>query len=275
MQNIIPPIWFINNNSYNKIFNNYFNQLSSDDKEEYKNLFEEPIIYKGFYNNNFINENVFSNNDYKIEYWNEEGKQKYSLSKLKTDFNKGKKIDFLFFYGHTNDKNEITKSSLSQWYIKDFKENNLTFNCMEKYMMYNKALLFDDKKIAEEILNNNQPKAIKELGRKVSNFKDEIWDKVKYTIILKGNYYKFSQNNDLINFLLNTKNKVLVEASPYDKVWGIKMKYDNENIENPFFWQGENLLGFALMEVRDEIKRVYKNYDIIDWNSFNNKYNFS
>ncbi|WP_297295327.1 NADAR family protein [uncultured Brachyspira sp.] len=275
MQNIIPPIWFINNNSYNKIFNNYFNQLSSDDKEEYKNLFEEPIIYKGFYNNNFINENVFSNNDYKIEYWNEEGKQKYSLSKLKTDFNKGKKIDFLFFYGHTNDKNEITKSSLSQWYIKDFKENNLTFNCMEKYMMYNKALLFDDKKIAEEILNNNQPKAIKELGRKVSNFKDEIWDKVKYTIILKGNYYKFSQNNDLRNFLLNTKNKVLVEASPYDKVWGIKMKYDNENIENPFFWQGENLLGFALMEVRDEIKRVYKNYDIIDWNSFNNKYNFS
>ena len=275
MQNIIPPIWFINNNSYNKIFNNYFNQLSSDDKEEYKNLFEEPIIYKGFYNNNFINENVFSNNDYKIEYWNKEGKQKYSLSKLKTDFNKGKKIDFLFFYGHTNDKNEITKSSLSQWYIKDFKENNLTFNCMEKYMMYNKALLFDDKKIAEEILNNNQPKAIKELGRKVSNFKDEIWDKVKYTIILKGNYYKFSQNNDLRNFLLNTKNKVLVEASPYDKVWGIKMKYDNENIENPFFWQGENLLGFALMEVRDEIKRVYKNYDIIDWNSFNNKYNFS
>ena len=132
--------------TYNKIFNNYFNQLSSDDKEEYKNLFEEPIIYKGFYNNNFINENVFSNNDYKIEYWHEEGKQKYSLSKLKTDFNKGKKINFLFFYGHTNDKNEITKSSLSQWYIKDFKENNLTFNCMEKYMMYNKALLFDDKK---------------------------------------------------------------------------------------------------------------------------------
>ena len=275
MQNIIPPIWFINNNSYNKIFNNYFNQLSNDDKEEYKNLFEEPIIYKGFYNNNFINENVFSNNDYKIEYCNEEGKQKYSLSKLKTDFNKGKKIDFLFFYGHTNDKNEITKSSLSQWYIKDFKANNLTFNCMEKYMMYNKALLFDDKKIAEEILNNNQPKTIKGLGRKVSNFKDETWDKVKYTIILKGNYHKFSQNNDLRNFLLNTKNKILVEASPYDKVWGIKMKYDNENIENPFFWQGENLLGFALMEVRDEIKRVYKNYDIIDWNSFNNKYNFS
>ena len=135
-------------------------------------------------------------------------------------------------------------------------------------MMYNKALLFDDKDIANEILNTNQPKAIKELGRKVKNFNDEAWDKMKYKIVFTGNYYKFSQNADLRNFLLSTKNKVLVEASPYDKVWGIKMKYDDENIENPFCWKGENLLGFALMEARDEIKRVYKNYDLIDWSKF-------
>lgn len=200
------------------------------------------------------------------------GEQKYSLEKLRRDFNAGKKIDFLFFYGHTNDKKEVTKSSLSQWYIKDFKENDLFFNCMEKYMMYNKALLFDDKDIANEILNNNQPKAIKELGRKVKNFNDELWDKMKYKIVFTGNYYKFSQNTDLRNFLLSTKNKVLVEASPYDKVWGIKMKYDDENIENPFCWKGKNLLGFALMEARDEIKRVYKNYNLIDWSNFLYKY---
>ena len=139
-------------------------------------------------------------------------------------------------------------------------------------MMYNKALLFDDKDIANEILNNNQPKAIKELGRKVKNFNDELWDKMKYKIVFTGNYYKFSQNTDLRNFLLSTKNKVLVEASPYDKVWGIKMKYDDENIENPFCWKGKNLLGFALMEARDEIKRVYKNYNLIDWSNFLYKY---
>ncbi|SUW00144.1 NADAR family protein [Brachyspira pilosicoli] len=257
MQNIMPPIWFVNSSSYNKIFSNYFNKLSNDDKEEYKKLFEEPIIFKGFYDNNLMNGL---------------GEQKYSLEKLRKDFNSGKKIDFLFFYGHTNDKKEVTKSSLSQWYIKDFKENDLLFNCMEKYMMYNKALLFDDKDIADEILNNNQPKAIKELGRKVKNFNDELWDKMKYKIVFTGNYYKFSQNADLRNFLLSTKNKVLVEASPYDKVWGIKMKYDDENIENPFFWKGENLLGFALMEARDEIKRVYENYDLIDWSNFLYKY---
>ncbi|MEI0796540.1 NADAR family protein [Brachyspira pilosicoli] len=257
MQNIMPPIWFVNSSSYNKVFSNYFNKLSNDDKEEYKKLFEEPIIFKGFYDNNLINGL---------------GEQKYSLEKLRKDFNSGKKIDFLFFYGHTNDKKEVTKSSLSQWYIKDFKENDLLFNCMEKYMMYNKALLFDDKDIANEILNNNQPKAIKELGRKVKNFNDELWDKMKYKIVFTGNYYKFSQNADLRNFLLSTKNKVLVEASPYDKVWGIKMKYDDENIENPFFWKGENLLGFALMEARDEIKRVYENYDLIDWSNFLYKY---
>ena len=250
MQNIIPPIWFVNSTSYNKVFSNYFNKLSNDDKEEYKKLFEEPIIFKGFYDNNLMNG---------------VGEQKYSLEKLRKDFNTGKKIDFLFFYGHTNDKKEVTKSSLSQWYIKDFRDNDLVFNCMEKYMMYNKALLFDDKDIANEILNTNQPKAIKELGRKVKNFNDELWDKMKYKIVFTGNYYKFSQNTDLRNFLLSTKNKVLVEASPYDKVWGIKMKYDDENIENPFCWKGENLLGFALMEARDEIKRVYKNYDFVDW----------
>ncbi|ACN83085.1 NADAR family protein [Brachyspira hyodysenteriae] len=260
MQNIMPPIWFVNSSSYNKVFINYFNKLSNDDKEEYKKLFEEPIIFKGFYGNNSINKDIFSNNK----------EQKYSLEKLRKDFNSGKKIDFLFFYGHTNDKKEVTKSSLSQWYIKDFRDNDLVFNCMEKYMMYNKALLFDDKDIANEILNNNQPKAIKELGRKVKNFNDEIWDKMKYKIVFTGNYYKFSQNTDLRNFLISTKNKVLVEASPYDKVWGIKMKYDDENIENPFYWKGENLLGFALMEVRDEIKRVYKNYDLIDWSKFYN-----
>ena len=253
MQNIMPPIWFVNSTSYNKVFSNYFNKLSNDDKEEYKKLFEEPIIFKGFYDNNLMNG---------------VGEQKYSLEKLRKDFNAGKKIDFLFFYGHTNDKKEVTKSSLSQWYIKDFKENDLVFNCMEKYMMYNKALLFDDKDIANEILNTNQPKAIKELGRKVKNFNDELWDKMKYKIVFTGNYYKFSQNADLRNFLLSTKNKVLVEASPYDKVWGIKMKYDDENIENPFCWKGENLLGFALMEARDEIKRVYKNYDFVDWGKF-------
>ena len=257
MQNIMPPIWFVNSSSYNKIFSNYFNKLSNDDKEEYKKLFEEPIIFKGFYDNNLMNGL---------------GEQKYSLEKLRKDFNAGKKIDFLFFYGHTNDKKEVTKSSLSQWYIKDFKENDLLFNCMEKYMMYNKALLFDDKDIANEILNNNQPKAIKELGRKVKNFNDELWDKMKYKIVFTGNYYKFSQNTDLRNFLLSTKNKVLVEASPYDKVWGIKMKYDDENIENPFCWKGKNLLGFALMEARDEIKRVYKNYNLIDWSNFLYKY---
>ena len=127
MPNIIPPPWFVNNKSYNKIYN----KLSNENKEEYKELFEEPIILKNLRNNN-----IFSNNDYKIAYWNKNGIQKYSLDKLQKDFNKGKKIDFLFFYGHTSDKKEITKSSLSQWYIKDFKENDLTFNCMEKYMMY-------------------------------------------------------------------------------------------------------------------------------------------
>ena len=71
----------------------------------------------------------------------------------------------------------------------------------------------------------------------------------KYKIVLEGNLAKFSQNENMKKFLLSAKNKILVEASPYDKVWGIGLSADTENIENPLTWKGENLLGFVLMEV--------------------------
>ena len=89
------------------------------------------------------------------------------------------------------------------------------------------------------------------------------WDKSKYSIIFKGSYAKFSQNENLRQFLIGTKDKVLIYTAPQDKIWGIGM-YDDIDIENPFKWGGANLLGFALMEIRDEIIKVYKNYDKLD-----------
>jgi len=135
---------------------------------------------------------------------------------------------------------------------------------MEQYMMAEKARIFGDEEILEEILKNKNPKQIKALGRKVRNFDEEVWKKKRYSIILNGNYAKFIQNKELRRFLVETKNRVLVEASPYDKIWGIGMAADDENVENPLQWKGQNLLGFALMEVREEIIRVCKNYDKLD-----------
>jgi ribA/ribD-fused uncharacterized protein len=177
---------------------------------------------------------------------------KYSIESVQKDFLAGKKMKYLFFWGHQPSADgRITKSCLSQWWKSDFKIDTINYCCMEQYMMAEKARLFDDKEILEEILNCNQPKKIKELGRKVRNFDEEVWKKERYSIILKGNYAKFVQNESLRRFLIETKNRVLVEASPYDKIWGIGMMADDEHIENPLEWKGLNLLGFALMEVRD------------------------
>ena len=120
------------------------------------------------------------------------------------------------------------------------------------------------KEVLQQILDCKDPRKIKALGRKVKNFKESIWDKVKYSVVLNGNYMKFSQNPVLKQFLLSTGDCILVEASPYDGIWGIQMSESEENVKNPKEWRGKNLLGFALMEVRDELKRVCQNENLCD-----------
>lgn len=123
--------------------------------------------------------------------------------------------------------------------------------------------MFEDREIEEKILVSSNPKEIKELGREVKNFNEEIWNKKKYHIVVLGNYYKFVQNASLKKYLLNTDNKVIVEASPYDNIWGIGLKEGDDGIVEPINWRGKNLLGFALMEVRDIIKRTWANEDLV------------
>ncbi len=121
-------------------------------------------------------------------------------------------------------------------------------------MMAGKAKLFNDHEILEQILKAETPNQAKSLGRKVKDFDLDIWKEHKYEIVKKGNFLKFSQNEEFQEFLLSTDNKILVEASPYDIIWGIGMLETDPNTKNPAQWNGENLLGFALMEVRDELR---------------------
>lgn len=178
-----------------------------------------------------------------------------NLNELKKIYNSAKKMKFIFFWGHQPSKDgSITKSCFSQWWKADFIVDNTKYYCMEQYMMAEKARLFRDYETLDEILKGSSPKKIKALGRRVRNFNEDVWNECKYNIVLKGNIAKFSQNGELKEFLLTTKERILVEASPYDKVWGIGMSADNKKIENPLMWNGENLLGFALMETREFIK---------------------
>ena len=112
-----------------------------------------------------------------------------------------------------------------------------------------------------------RPKQIKALGRKVRRFDQKVWDKFKYAIVLNGNWCKFSQNRDLREFLLSTGESVLVEASPYDNIWGIRLAANSPEAQDPMKWRGQNLLGFALMEIRDELRRVTQNEMLCDWNA--------
>lgn len=95
------------------------------------------------------------------------------------------------------------------------------------------------------------PSAAKKLGRRVRGFDDATWNERRYSIVVRGNVAKFAQHPDLRDFLLGTKNRVLVEASPVDRIWGIGLAEDDERAVDPKQWQGLNLLGFALMKVRD------------------------
>lgn len=179
----------------------------------------------------------------------------YNLEMIINKHNNDENVEFIFFWGHRQNKKDIvTKSCFSQWYISDFVVDGTLYNCAEKYMMAEKARLFKDDETLEEVLKATEQGKIKALGRKIKNFNEEIWNKEKYNIVLQGNLAKFTQNEKLKEFLINTENKIIVEASPYDKVWGVGLLADDEKINNPNQWAGENLLGFALMEVRDLIK---------------------
>ena len=113
--------------------------------------------------------------------------------------------------------------------------------------MSQKALLFNDHKTYDMIMRDGNPANMKKYGRMVRNFNDAVWNEKKFDIVKRGNYLKFSQNSELKEMLLDTDDDILVEASPYDGVWGIKSTDSR-------YWNGENLLGFAIMEVRDLLR---------------------
>lgn len=244
--------------------------LTESQQKKYQQMFPEPKQWNGFYDedNSQINseEYFFQHKNYWIEFWGKGGKVVYNANNLIQDLENNKEVKYLFFWGHQSSKDgDITMSCLSQWWMSEFRVDLSTYCCMEQFMMAEKARLFGDKEIEKKIMQCKDQKIIKALGREVHNFDEVIWNIVKYSIVLKGNYHKFLQNDNLRRFLLSTDDKVLVEASPYDGVWGVKMSANDKAIEHPMNWNGENLLGFALMEVRSELRKVCENYDRVNW----------
>jgi len=153
-----------------------------------------------------------------------------------------KKAEFTFFY--------TAASPLSQHYPAKFTVNNIEFNCAEQFMMYCKAMLFGDKIIAQKILDNKNPQEQKMLGRQVKNFDERVWKAKRESYVFIGNLNKFRQNKHLKEFILNTKDTELVEASEKDTVWGIGLGLNDPKIYFRHLWRGMNLLGKTLGRVR-------------------------
>ena len=142
----------------------------------------------------------------------------------------------------------------SQWHPAPMTIDKIEYNTAEQYMMHQKALLFGDEEVAELIMKETNPSEQKKYGRMIKNFDKAVWDKNCLAIVYEGNLAKFKQNEDLKEEMLSTGDKIFVEASPYDNIWGIGLGEDAEGIENPSFWLGLNLLGQALTLVKNELK---------------------
>ncbi len=166
----------------------------------------------------------------------------------------GLEPDYLFFWGHTSKGRGLGKECLSQWYPTSFIVDGNTFPTAEHYMMWSKAMLFADGAAAERILAAAEPGAAKQLGRGVRGFDEDELEAHRFRIVVDGSIAKFSQNEELRAFLLGTKQRILVEASPRDTIWGIGMGETNEHARRPSQWRGLNLLGFALMVARARLR---------------------
>ena len=150
-----------------------------------------------------------------------------------------------FFFGAEN--------PLSNWHPAKFVVNGVQFSNNEQFMMYCKAKLFGDEETASEILKATTPREHKALGRQVRGFDEARWNEKRELYVTKGCYAKFSQNPEMLKFLLETEGTELVEASPYDRIWGVGLAANNPAIHDKSKWLGQNLLGKCLMQVRTQL----------------------
>lgn len=144
----------------------------------------------------------------------------------------------------------------SNWYLSEFCIEGKRFSSMEQYMMYKKAEVFQDWEIARKILDTKQVGEIKKLGRLVSNYNDTIWNGMRQIVVYKGLLAKFEQNKELLKALLDTGDAILAECAVRDCIWGIGLSMKDKRRFSLEEWKGQNLLGFALMQVRDSYNLV-------------------
>ncbi|CAL9545029.1 hypothetical protein SUDANB37_04335 [Streptomyces sp. enrichment culture] len=168
---------------------------------------------------------------------------------------RGERVKYLHFWGHRpRPDGRIGASCLSQWWPSPFTVDGVGYATAEHWMMAAKARLFGDAEAERQAVSAAGPAQAKRAGRLVRGFDEAVWQRERYGIVVAGNRHKFAQHAELRHFLLGTGERVLVEASPLDRIWGIGLAADDERAQDPARWRGLNLLGFALMDAREELR---------------------
>lgn len=166
-------------------------------------------------------------------------------------------LEFVFFWGHQPPKGGgLSPACFSQWWPAPMTIEGQVYPTAEHYMMAEKARLFGDEQVRARVLGAVHPADVKRAGRTVRGFTEHAWEDARERIIHAGSLAKFSQHPDLGAFLLQTGTKVLVEASPTDRIWGIGRAADDPAARDPLAWRGLNLLGFILMDVRAALREL-------------------
>ncbi|EGK1783534.1 NADAR family protein [Listeria monocytogenes] len=254
-KNILPPLWLAYpeierysigwrmgyGEDYQTKFFEWWETLYSSEKREYQTLFPEPITWDGWWEDKHPDE-IISHGDYCVPIWEQSGLPKYNFNQMK---NENQPELYLF-----------ENCYFSHCWMEEFSVSTQKYCCMEQFMIEQKAELFNDTTTKQKVLETNSLEQIQALDKEVQSFDQDIWDKFKYAIALYGNWNKFNQKRILRDCLLSTGYSILVETSPSD----------SPNMQNPLKRNGQNLLGLVLMEVRDELRRVWENESLCDWN---------
>ena len=174
---------------------------------------------------------------------------------LKQEVRTGARVKYLHFWGHRPlPDGRVGASCLSQWWPSPFTVDGVRYATAEHWMMAAKARLFRDAEAERLALAAEHPAEAKKAGRLVRGFDDAVWARERFRIVVEGSVHKFAAHPELRGFLLGTGERVLVEASPLDRVWGIGGAATDPGAGDPERWKGPNLLGFALMEARERLR---------------------
>lgn len=177
-----------------------------------------------------------------------------SVEELVNALSIGASAKYVFFWRHgASEGASIGAGVLSQWQPSPFEVDGVAYLTAEHWMMAEKARLFDDTEILDRILASEHPGAAQKLGRRVRGFRQAVWEERRFEIVVRGSVHKFGSRPELRSYLLGTGQRVLVEASPIDRIWGIGLDAKTAATTPPDEWRGLNLLGFALMEARSRL----------------------